>query len=92
MIQYWLFCIISFVSILFANTLLFRSISYRIVSYHQIVDTVTDGKTVSVSNFGAFDSYMSKPSTGRNPKTNEAIKIPSKKRIRFKAYDAFKKA
>jgi DNA-binding protein HU-beta len=56
-----------------------------------IVEAVTDGKAVRLSGFGKFDSFMSKPTTGRNPITGETIKIPSKLRIRFKAYDSFKK-
>lgn len=57
-----------------------------------IVEAVKDGKAVRLSGFGKFDSFMSKPTTGRNPTTQETIDIPSKLRIRFKAYDGFKKS
>ena len=68
--------------------------SERIVStvFDTIVEAVIDGKQAKLSSFGTFDSYMSKPRIGRVPSTGEAIDIPSKRRIRFKAYDAFKKA
>jgi nucleoid DNA-binding protein len=57
-----------------------------------IVEAVTDGKAARLSGFGKFDSFMSKPRKGRNPTTGEMIDIPSKLRIRFKAYDGFKKS
>ena len=68
--------------------------SERIVNtvFDTIVEAVVDGKNVRLSNFGVFDSYMSKPRTGRNPGTGEKIEIASKRRIRFKAFDAFKKS
>ena len=68
--------------------------SERIVStvFDTIVEAVIDGKQAKLSSFGTFDSYMSKPRSGRVPSTGEAIDIPSRRRIRFKAYDAFKKA
>lgn len=67
--------------------------SERIVNtiFDTVVDAVIDGKQVRLSNFGSFDSYMSKARTGRNPNSGETIEIESKRRIRFKAYDAFKK-
>ena len=68
--------------------------SERIVNtvFDTIVDAVVDGKEVRVSRFGSFDSYLSKARKGRNPSNGEEIDIEAKKRIRFKAYDAFKKA
>lgn len=68
--------------------------SERIVNtvFDTIVEAVVDGKQVRLSSFGSFDCYMSKPRSGRNPNSGEAIEIESKRRIRFKAYDAFKKA
>jgi DNA-binding protein HU-beta len=56
-----------------------------------IVDAVSDGKKIRLSNFGSFESYESKERIGVNPSTREKISIPAQKRIRFKAYDSFKK-
>ena len=68
--------------------------SERIVNtvFDTIVEAVVDGQQVRLSSFGSFDSYMSKARSGRNPNSGETIEIASKRRIRFKAYDAFKKA
>jgi nucleoid DNA-binding protein len=68
--------------------------SERIVNtiFDTIVEAVVDGKQARLSNFGSFDSYISKARSGRNPATGEAIEIASKRRIRFKAYDTFKKS
>ena len=57
-----------------------------------IAEAVTDGKEVRLSNFGKFDSFMSKPTKGVNPRTGEAIDVPSKQRFRFKAYPGFNKS
>jgi len=45
---------------------------------------------VKLAGFGTFESYQSKAKTGKNPKTQEPLVIPSRRRIRFKAYKAFK--
>jgi len=45
---------------------------------------------VKLSGFGTFDSYESKAKVGKNPKTQESVSIPSRRRIRFKAYKGFK--
>ena len=66
----------------------------RIVNtvFDTIVEAVVEGKQARLPGFGAFDSYMSKPRSGINPSTGETIEIPSKRRIRFKAFEAFKNA
>ena len=68
--------------------------SERIVNsiFDTIVEAVVDGKQARLSSFGSFESFMGKARNGRNPATGEAIQIPSKKRIRFKAYDNFKQS
>lgn len=40
---------------------------------------------VTISGFGTFRVKITKPRTGRNPKTGETIQIPSKKKIAFRA-------
>mmetsp|Transcript_25719 Transcript_25719/g.28859 ORF Transcript_25719/g.28859 Transcript_25719/m.28859 type:complete len:153 (+) Transcript_25719:95-553(+) len=57
-----------------------------------IIEAVVNGKIVRLTGFGAFDSYMSKPRNGVNPRTAEKVEIPSKQRFRFKAYGSFKKS
>ena len=68
--------------------------SQRIVNtiFDTIAEKVVDGKQVRLSNFGVFYSYTSKARNGRNPSSGRPIKIAPKRRIRFKAYDAFNKA
>ncbi|KAG7358712.1 bacterial DNA-binding domain containing protein [Nitzschia inconspicua] len=56
-----------------------------------IVEAVGEQKKVTLKNFGTFEGYMSKQRFGFNPSTREPISIPAKRRIRFKASDAFKK-
>ncbi|KAG7354687.1 bacterial DNA-binding domain containing protein [Nitzschia inconspicua] len=56
-----------------------------------IVEAVGEQKKVTLKNFGTFEGYMSKQRFGVNPSTREPISIPAKRRIRFKASDAFKK-
>ena len=65
----------------------------RIVNtvFDSIVEAVTDDKSVRISKFGIFDSYLSAARSGRNPNTGETIQIPSKQRIRFKPSVSFKR-
>ena len=57
------------------------------------VETVLDSikgslkkaEDVTISGFGTFKVKVTKPRTGRNPKTGETIQIPSKKKVAFKA-------
>eukprot|EP00536_Pseudo-nitzschia_multiseries_P010647 jgi/Psemu1/203805/e_gw1.333.16.1 len=68
--------------------------SERIVNtiFDTIVEGVVDGKQVRLTNFGVFESYISKATVRANPRTGKALNVPAKRRIRFKAYTAFKKA
>jgi len=43
-----------------------------------------DGK-VAIVGFGSFQLKTARPVTRHNPKTMEKVKIPAKKKIRFKA-------
>jgi nucleoid DNA-binding protein len=56
-----------------------------------IVETVAEDRPVRLRGFGSFEAYNSLARMGRNPITGETIQIEAKKRIRFKAYDSFKK-
>lgn len=50
-----------------------------------ITKNVSKGDRVSVPGLGSFTVSQRKARTGRNPRTNEAIKIPASKSVRFKA-------
>jgi len=58
-----------------------------------IVDTVLNSireslkrrEDVAISGFGTFRVKQTKARMGRNPKTGEAIQIPAKKKIAFRA-------
>lgn len=58
-------------------------------AYEALVDYVTKnvskGDRVAVPGLGSFTVSQRKARTGRNPRTNEAIKIPASKNVRFKA-------
>ena len=59
----------------------------------EIVDSVLDSirdslkkkEDVAISGFGTFRVKQTKARMGRNPKTGEAIQIPAKKKIAFRA-------
>lgn len=47
---------------------------------------------VAISGFGTFKLKQTKARMGRNPKTGEAIQIPAKKKITFRASKDLKEA
>mmetsp|Transcript_437 Transcript_437/g.652 ORF Transcript_437/g.652 Transcript_437/m.652 type:complete len:126 (+) Transcript_437:114-491(+) len=55
-----------------------------------IVESVSDGKKVRLGKFGSFERFQAEARNGRNPYNGAPMYIPSKKRIRFKAYTSFK--
>jgi len=48
-----------------------------------IENALSRGEKVTLSGFGSFSVIRRKERKGRNPKTGEIIKIPSKKAIKF---------
>ena len=50
-----------------------------------IKETLAKGETVRLVNFGTFKVVARKARKGRNPRTGEAIDIPAKNVVRFKA-------
>ena len=50
-----------------------------------IKNSLKSKEDVTISGFGTFKVKVTKPRTGRNPKTGETIQIPSKKKVAFKA-------
>jgi len=66
----------------------------------ELVESVFDSITkslkkrdpVAISGFGTFKLKQTKARMGRNPKTGEAIQIPAKKKITFRASKDLKEA
>ena len=50
-----------------------------------IVDALQGGDKVTLVGFGTFSVAERKARTGRNPRTGEAIEIPQRKIVKFKA-------
>ena len=57
-----------------------------------IVSTLKSGDSVRIAGFGNFEVTKRKASTGRNPRTGEAIQIPAAMVPKFKAGKALKEA
>jgi len=45
--------------------------------------TLRSKKNLKLSGFGSFETYITKERMGRNPKSMENYKIPSKDKVRF---------
>ena len=65
-------------------------------SLESLIDTITNalkrGEKVSIVGFGNFSISYRKATTGRNPRTGEAIDIPASKRPKFSVGKALKDA
>ena len=57
-----------------------------------IVKSLSKGEEVRLAGFGAFVVTKRAASTGRNPRTGEAIQIPASKNPKFRAAKALKDA
>ena len=57
-----------------------------------ITTALKKGDEVRLVGFGTFSVSKRKASTGRNPRTGEAIKIPATKTVKFTAGKGFKDA
>ena len=55
-----------------------------------IIDSVVEGKKVSILGFGSFEHRERSARQGLNPKTGEKIKIPAKRVPAFTAGKMFK--
>ena len=55
-------------------------------------DALTQGQTVSLVGFGAFNLSTRQARNGRNPQTKEEMKIPASTVVRFKAGKNLKEA
>ncbi|MEN8721540.1 MAG: HU family DNA-binding protein [Alphaproteobacteria bacterium] len=57
-----------------------------------ITETLAGGGEVRLVGFGTFSTSQRAASTGRNPRTGEAIQIPASTQAKFKAGKAMKDA
>ena len=55
-----------------------------------IADALRDGDEVSLFKFGTFSVKSNAARTGRNPRTNEPVKIAASKSLKFKASGSWK--
>lgn len=53
-------------------------------------DELAKGNDIAISGFGSFKVAKRAAREGRNPQTNETIKIPARKAVTFKAGSALK--
>tara|TARA_B100000315_G_scaffold252805_1_gene290342 strand:+ start:284 stop:556 length:273 start_codon:yes stop_codon:yes gene_type:complete len=60
--------------------------------FDAISGALSSGGEVRVVGFGSFSVVDRKATTGRNPRTGEAIQIPASKRPKFKAGKGLKQA
>lgn len=57
-----------------------------------IVDSLTEGKEVSIAGLGIFSAKMRPARQGRNPRTGEAIQVSAMRVPKFRAAKALKDA
>lgn len=55
-----------------------------------ITKALKKGDSVTFVGFGTFSTTLRKARSGRNPQTGEAVKIPKRRVVRFKAGKALK--
>ncbi len=60
--------------------------------FDQVTAALQSGDDVRLVGFGTFSVADRKATTGRNPRTGEAIQIPASKQPKFKAGKALKDA
>jgi len=60
--------------------------------FNAISGALSSGGEVRIVGFGTFSVANRKATTGRNPRTGEAIQIPASKQPRFKAGKGLKDA
>ena len=70
-----------------------KTVASRIINNMLVImeQTLQEGESINIKNFGKFSVETTKESTGRNPKTGEKITIPQHKRIKFTAGDPLKR-
>lgn len=51
---------------------------------HNVIESLKEGKTIELRNFGVFKVRTRAPRRGRNPKTGEEVPVPAKRVVVFK--------
>lgn len=51
---------------------------------HRVVESLKEGKTIELRNFGVFKVRQRAPRRGRNPKTGQEVPVPPKRVVVFK--------
>ena len=51
---------------------------------HHLIESLKEGKTIELRNFGVFKVRQRAPRRGRNPKTGEEVPVPPKRVVVFK--------
>ncbi|ADJ27615.1 HU family DNA-binding protein [Nitrosococcus watsonii] len=54
----------------------------------QVIADLTSGQEVRLSHFGKFYARHMEAREARNPRTGEAIQVPPRSYLRFKAFDS----
>ncbi|QEA11596.1 integration host factor subunit beta [Comamonas flocculans] len=57
-----------------------------------IADALVRGHRIEIRGFGSFSVNHRRPRTGRNPRTGEAVQVPSKRVAHFKPGKALRTA
>ena len=65
---------------------------YMYYIFKHIRDEIEAGNNVRILGFGSFTIQNRKARVGRNPKTGEKIKIPSKSYVSFKSGELLKRS
>ncbi len=60
--------------------------------FDNITGSLRSGNDVRLIGFGTFSVAQRQATTGRNPRTGEAIQIPARRQAKFKAGKALKDA
>ena len=50
----------------------------------QMADALVQGNRIEIRGFGSFDLHCRPPRIARNPKTGEAVNLPTKLAVHFK--------
>ena len=51
---------------------------------HHLIESLKEGKTIELRNFGVFKVRTRAPRRGRNPKTGQEVPVPAKRVVVFK--------